>query len=209
MPIKPDHYRLLSCIKTIRFFCQELLRTSSCTLSKFVYYIRMTFPNSFHVSHIWLTVIFVFVLMYILSEMNLTTHPAGWPLWLLVLFLLPAPEPPFPAGSPSACCCPGRSTEPTPAGQIQTSYYNWQCNVHFCNVFRGTHPWPHHCSKGVYGLMNDNVLPYVMVGIFPEAAVDAGNPGWYSVLLHRRLFDVCLSCEERMDQKFNRSDFPV
>lgn len=57
--------------------------------------------------------------------------------------------------------------------------------------------------------MNDNVLPYVMVGVFPEAAVDAGNPGWYSVLLHRRLFDVCLSCEERMDQKFNRSDFPV
>ncbi len=74
------------------------------------------------------------------------------------------------------------------------------------NVFRGTHCWPHHCSKGVYGLMNDNVLPGVMVDIFIKAAVDVVNPDWYCVLLHHCLFDVCLSCEERMDQNFNSSD---
>lgn len=74
------------------------------------------------------------------------------------------------------------------------------------NVFRGTHCWPHHCSKGVYGLMDDNVLPDVVVDIFIKAAVDAGKPGWCCVLLHHCLFDVHLSCEERMDQNFNRGD---
>lgn len=51
--------------------------------------------------------------------------------------------------------------------------------------------------------MNDDVLPSVMVDIFAKAAPDAGDPGWSLVQLHRYLFDVCRSCEERMDHGIN------
>lgn len=106
-----------------------------------------------------------------------------------------------------------------PAGQIQTCYggllmfllfvISITGNMHVCNVFRGAHCWPHHCSKGVYGFINDNVLPCIMVNVSPKAAGNAGNPGWCSNKLHSCLFDECLSCKERTDHNFNRSDFSV
>ena len=72
-----------------------------------------------------------------------------------------------------------------------------------CNVFMATHCGPHHRSKRVNGLINEDVLPYVMVDIFIKAFCDAGHPGW---VLHSCLFDMLLSCEKRIHGNFNRGE---
>lgn len=51
-------------------------------------------------------------------------------------------------------------------------------------VLPATHSWPHDSSEVVDGLVNDDVVAGVVVGVFPKAAPRAGRPGRLSALLH-------------------------
>lgn len=64
-----------------------------------------------------------------------------------------------------ACYCPC---------SIQLLLY--QAILYLFSVFRGTHCWPHHCSVWIYGLINEDVLPCVMVDVFINADADARSP---------------------------------
>lgn len=76
----------------------------------------VAFPNSF-ASFAW---VWICACAHYVAWIELeATHPADWPQWSPVRFRILAPAPPFPAGSLSACCCPGKSTEPTPAERRQ------------------------------------------------------------------------------------------
>lgn len=128
--------------------------------------------------------------VFVSWALNPSTHPSGWPQWSLIPFPLPAPGPPSPACQPSVCSCPGRSTAPTPARQNTGALSSWSYRLQ--PGFEGTHPRPHHGAKVIYGLLDDDVVARVVVGVLPKAAPRAGYPGWLAVLMHCDGLKTCL-----------------
>lgn len=59
-------------------------------------------------------------------------------------------------------------------------------------VSRGTHSGPHHCSEVIDGLVDDDVVTCVVVGVSPKAAPGTRHPGWFAGRLHGCRLESCL-----------------